>query len=88
MHRAEYNAVLDRSEQLLVRFEEGFESVEVGRRDPQGGGIGAVTPSARAMTAEAVSLIDGFPSRHVRRKVLRGRGGWERYNGRNEGEGT
>ena len=34
MHRTEDNAVLDGPEQLLVRFQEGFEAVEIGRRDP------------------------------------------------------
>ena len=33
MHRAEDDAVLDRSEQFLVGLEEGLEPVEIGRRN-------------------------------------------------------
>src|SRR5690349_16003888 len=71
MHWAEDDAVLDRSEKLLVRFQQRPETVKIRRPDGQRFSGRAVSIAFRPMAALAMTFIDRFPAHQIRRIVLR-----------------
>lgn len=62
MHRAEDNAVFDRTKEFFIGFQERLKALKISRRNFQGSGVGSIAPTSRAMTVLAVTVIHSFPA--------------------------